>query len=76
MKSRCELPSRPLTRSTGAGVFALLPVPYPQAPASPADPAGNLLAKLGALRMLEGGRRRAHLLGGCLELRQAAVGGW
>lgn len=52
MKSRCEwpsLPSRPLSRGTGAGVFTLLPVPQPQAPALPADPAGDLLAKLGAL---------------------------
>lgn len=73
MKSRCELPSQPPTRSTGAGVFTLLPVPHPQASASPADPAGNLLAKLW---LLEGGRRRAHLLEGSLELGQAAAGGW
>lgn len=58
MKSRCEwpsLPSRPLSRGTGAGVFTLLPVPQPQAPALLADPAGDLLAKLGALGGGDGG---------------------
>lgn len=58
MKSRCEwpsLPSQPLSRGTGAGVFTLLPVPQPQAPALLADPAGDLLAKLGALGGGDGG---------------------
>lgn len=81
MKSRCEwpsLPSRPLSRGTGAGVFTLLPVPQPQAPALLADPAGDLLAKLGALGGggWRGGRRRACLLGDSLGLGQAAAEGW
>lgn len=33
------------TRDTGAGVFALLPVPHALVPVSPADPVGDLLAK-------------------------------
>lgn len=73
MKSRCEQPSplsQPLTRGTSARVFTLLPVPHPQAPASPVDPVGDLLAKLGAL----GGRKRAHLPGGSPGLGQAAAG--
>lgn len=68
MKSRCEwpsLPSRPLSRGTGAGVFTLLPVPQPQAPALLADPAGDLLAKLGALGGgMEGGQEKSLSPGG------------
>ena len=81
MKSRCERPSLPSqlpTRGTDAGVFALLPVPHPQAPASPA---GNLLAKLGELGGAGGGQKESPSPGGllraepgCCGLRTAALG--
>lgn len=80
MKSRCEwpsLPSRPLSRGTGAGVFTLLPVPQPQPPALPADPAGDLLAKLGALGGDGGGAgEEPNSWGDSLGLGQAAAEGW